>query len=154
MVYVYAFFFSKVLVSKFQSSLWSLSFFFLFFIPFFFLGGIFFLCPRASMTDRDAVSGNFPIRCFTCRKVIGHLWNSLLDDAKRETPAYITTCVLHPVTRTPVSTGEYSKLTGIQSPLSLKHNSASQNYSLRLFFKKFGINRYCCKRMFLSVPLQ
>ena len=128
--------------------------FFFVFYSFFFLGCFFFLCPRASMTDRDAVSGNFPIRCFTCRKVIGHLWNSLLDDAKRETPAYITTCVLHPVTRTPVSTGEYSKLTGIQSPLSLKHNSASQNYSLRLFFKKFGINRYCCKRMFLSVPLQ
>lgn len=66
-----------------------------------------------------------PIRCFTCGKLIGHLWNNY-QDALQE---------------------EYNKLLNTyQDTITNEKKSTIENEIL----DKMNIKRYCCRRMFLS----
>lgn len=71
-----------------------------------------------------------PIRCFTCNKVIAHLWEEYLDLIQKE-----------------------------HSDENIRDNPKKRFVSVEELTKKtvegkildnLGINRYCCRRMFLS----
>ena len=71
-----------------------------------------------------------PIRCFTCNKVIAHLWEEYLDLIQKE---YTDENIRDNPKKRFVSVEELTKKT-VEGKI----------------LDNLGINRYCCRRMFLS----
>lgn len=71
-----------------------------------------------------------PIRCFTCNKVIAHLWDEYLNQIQM---AYI---------ETDVKNNRKNRFVNIEE----LENKTVEGHIL----DKLGLNKYCCRRMMLS----
>ena len=67
-----------------------------------------------------------PIRCFTCGKLIAHLWESYEDELQKE----------------------YNKEKNMKKRvyISIPKNDTVEKKAL----DKLGVHKYCCRRMFLG----
>jgi len=71
-----------------------------------------------------------PIRCFTCNKVIAHLWEEYLDKLQM---SYI---------KEDIKNNKKNKFVDIQD---LKNKTLEGK-----LLDDLGLNKYCCRRMILS----
>lgn len=71
-----------------------------------------------------------PIRCFTCNKVIAHLWDEYLNQIQM---AYI---------ESDVKNNRKNRFVNIEE---LENKTVEG-----LILDKLGLNKYCCRRMMLS----
>ena len=71
-----------------------------------------------------------PIRCFTCNKVIGHLWEEYLNQIQM---AYI---------ESDITNNRKNRFVNIEE----LENKTIEGKIL----DKIGLNKYCCRRMMLS----
>ena len=71
-----------------------------------------------------------PIRCFTCNKVIGHLWEEYLNQIQM---AYI---------ESDITNNRKNRFVNIEE----LENKTIEGKIL----DKMGLNKYCCRRMILS----
>ena len=71
-----------------------------------------------------------PIRCFTCNKVIAHLWDEYLNQIQM---AYI---------EPDVKNNRKNRFVNIEE---LENKTVEG-----LILDKLGLNKYCCRRMMLS----
>ena len=69
-----------------------------------------------------------PVRCFTCGKVIGNLWEKYIDELQKQY-------------NDEVPINEVRKIIDIQND----KESAEKE-----ILDKLGLKRYCCRRMILS----
>jgi DNA-directed RNA polymerase I, II, and III subunit RPABC5 len=71
-----------------------------------------------------------PIRCFTCNKVIAHLWEEYINELQM---AYI---------KEDIKNNKKNKFVNIEE---------LENKTLEgKLLDKLGLNKYCCRRMMLS----
>ena len=70
-----------------------------------------------------------PIRCFTCGKVIGDLWEPYIERL----------------------TEEYLKVGKKYNPSILLYSNDVQNNTIEsIVLEELGLKKYCCRRMLLS----
>jgi DNA-directed RNA polymerase subunit N (RpoN/RPB10) len=70
-----------------------------------------------------------PVRCFTCGKVIAHLWETYLQKLNEE----------------------YEKIGKKYDPTVLIYADQISNDTLEFrVLNELGLERYCCRRMFLT----
>ena len=68
-----------------------------------------------------------PVRCFTCGKVIGDLWEKYIEEIQKE--------------YNNIPKNELKKIVDIQN---------NDKYIEKDVLDKMGLHRYCCRRMMLS----
>jgi DNA-directed RNA polymerase subunit N (RpoN/RPB10) len=81
-----------------------------------------------------------PVRCFTCGKVLCHLWEKYLQEARPK--AGTDARMYAKIEMDPNS----SKIEYVSS------DGRSVTTTTEMFFQKNLITRYCCRRMFLAQP--
>ena len=73
-------------------------------------------------------------RCYTCGKVISHIWHKYITDIKKLTG--------DDPTNIPIRTINSQKL--------MSENSKTEEGKI---LDKYGVIRYCCRRMILTEPI-
>jgi|APSaa5957512493_1039668.scaffolds.fasta_scaffold445692_1 DNA-directed RNA polymerase subunit N (RpoN/RPB10) len=71
----------------------------------------------------------FPVRCNTCGKTIGHLWENYLNE---------------------ISKDENGNELTVKDNVFLTEDQLDKETITEKAFKTIGIKKYCCKRMMLS----
>lgn len=88
-----------------------------------------FTVKNETLLSLHIISMALPIRCNTCGKTIGHLWETFFNEINKDEDG--------------------NELT-VKNDIFLTKDQLDKTTITEAIFKEIGIKKYCCKRMLLS----